>query len=437
MPIGERPRPPSGGRRPRRTAAALLTLSALLATAGLSPAAAGASAAPSVDGSTALIGVRSAAVQVTGTLSVSIRGHYYESADLVETLSCDPGRYVGLHLAATYGVSPWLEAGLELPFRRASWRCDDGRSLTAEGVDNPSLLVKLGAPGSLGPVRLAALARIGIAADDLSVDRGGAAGATYLTGGRRPDHEVALLASADLTEWFPLRVHLNVGRAFHREDDRGRRFYPSYYPNAKPGAPTGNDAIILRGAVEFPGRSVDLFTEFRGDMIDDRGLVAPKENALILAPGVRLRFAAGWTATVGFGVGISGNDRSTDPFDPHDAFPDWEASLAVQYAWPVLAADSDGDGIPDFRDLCPTAAEDFDRHEDEDGCPDPDNDGDLIPDEIDLDPELPEDFDGFEDADGVPDLDNDSDGIVDERDMCPDRAEDLDGFEDEDGCPDG
>jgi hypothetical protein len=391
---------------------------------------------PLLDGATSLIGVRSADLRVTGVLSVALRGHYYESTSLAGAVGCEPGRYLSLRFAASYGVSPWLEAGFELPFRRASWRCDEGGDLTVEAVDNPSLLVKVGVPAALGPVRLAALARIGIPIDDVTVEpRGGSGGTIFLTGGKHPDHEVALLASADFTDRFPLRLHANVGWAFHGEDVRGRWFYPGLYLPAGGGSWSDNDALLLRGAVEFPGRWVDLFTEFRGDMIRDRALVAPKENALVVAPGVTVRFADGWSATLGFGVGVSGNDRST-PFDPHDAFPDWEASVAVAYAWPVLAADSDGDGIPDYEDACPRLAEDFDGYQDSDGCPDPDNDGDGIPDVIDGAPDLPEDFDGFEDEDGIPDLDNDSDGIVDTRDMCPNEAEDLDGFEDEDGCPD-
>jgi hypothetical protein len=151
---------------------------------------------------------------------------------------------------------------------------------------------------------------------------------------------------------------------------------------------------------------------------------------------VRVRFGGGWTATGALSVSISGDDRDTPDFDPHEAYPDWVATLMVSYALPVFAADSDKDGIPDYRDGCPRQAEDVDGFRDEDGCPDPDNDADGVPDGYDGTPLQMEDYDGFEDDDGVPDLDNDGDGIVDERDMCPNEPEDLDGFEDEDGCPD-
>jgi len=140
-------------------------------------------------------------------------------------------------------------------------------------------------------------------------------------------------------------------------------------------------------------------------------------------------------------------------------------SVNFTLGWSGLAKalDSDRDGIPDESDKCPHEPEDYDRFEDDDGCPDVDNDKDGIPDSLDNCPLLyvkvdgcpvndkdgdkifdnidkcplvPEDYDGFQDEDGCPDTDNDQDGIPDSLDRCPDRAEDLDGFEDLDGCPD-
>jgi outer membrane protein OmpA-like peptidoglycan-associated protein len=70
---------------------------------------------------------------------------------------------------------------------------------------------------------------------------------------------------------------------------------------------------------------------------------------------------------------------------------------------PAPPLDSDGDGIPDADDKCPTD---------------------------------PEDKDGFEDSDGCPDPDNDKDGILDSADKCPNEAEVINGVDDQDGCPD-
>lgn len=65
--------------------------------------------------------------------------------------------------------------------------------------------------------------------------------------------------------------------------------------------------------------------------------------------------------------------------------------------------DTDGDGIPDVKDKCPTEAEDKDGFEDDDGCPDPDND---------------------------------KDGIADTADKCPNQPETVNNVDDDDGCPD-
>jgi outer membrane protein OmpA-like peptidoglycan-associated protein len=101
-----------------------------------------------------------------------------------------------------------------------------------------------------------------------------------------------------------------------------------------------------------------------------------------------------------------------------------------------LSTDRDGDGILDDIDQCPDVAEDRDRFEDEDGCPDFDNDKDGIFDQQDQCPNDPEDRDGFQDVDGCPDDDNDKDGILDNADGCPNNPETVNGYKDQDGCPD-
>src|SRR5207248_567506 len=73
---------------------------------------------------------------------------------------------------------------------------------------------------------------------------------------------------------------------------------------------------------------------------------------------------------------------------------------------PLSKTDTDGDGITDDKDKCPTEPEDKDGFQDDDGCPDPDNDNDGIPDNFDTCPDEPEDMHGFQDEDGRPDPDN-------------------------------
>jgi outer membrane protein OmpA-like peptidoglycan-associated protein len=71
----------------------------------------------------------------------------------------------------------------------------------------------------------------------------------------------------------------------------------------------------------------------------------------------------------------------------------------------VHLPDTDGDGLADPEDRCPTEPEDPDGFEDSDGCPEPDNDGDGIPDARDRCPDVPEDLDGQDDRDGCPEPD--------------------------------
>jgi hypothetical protein len=384
-----------------------------------------------------LVTVKAAALQTRGVLSIRLEGDYFESPDASGVLGEEvTGEYTTLRLGARYGLTTWLTVSADIPARRAVWRDADGGDVDVTGLDAPVLGVRVGIPTGSSSLHMALDGRFGLpVGDEMAVTGDGRE--LYLGAGDASDIEAAVLVTADFTRRLPLRLHLNAGWAFHGSDDRGRRFFPDYYlPRPDDGGSTDNDALLLRGAIEFPGRRVDLFTEFRGDIFSDRDLVALRENPLFVTPGVRARFGQRWTATAAMSFGISGDDRDTPLFDPHSAYPDWQTTLMVSYAWPVFAADTDGDGIPDFRDECPTLAEDADGFRDDDGCPDPDNDADGIPDGYDGTPLMMEDYDGFEDEDGVPDLDNDRDGIVDERDMCPNEPEDLDGFEDDDGCPD-
>lgn len=93
-------------------------------------------------------------------------------------------------------------------------------------------------------------------------------------------------------------------------------------------------------------------------------------------------------------------------------------------------SDTDGDGVPDAADQCPSEAEDRDGTADADGCRDADDDEDGYEDASDRCPKQAEDWDGFEDEDGCPDLDNDADGVSDDRDACPLDA----GSAQQDGC---
>jgi OmpA-OmpF porin, OOP family len=98
--------------------------------------------------------------------------------------------------------------------------------------------------------------------------------------------------------------------------------------------------------------------------------------------------------------------------------------------------DTDGDGLPDSIDACPTIPEDHAPPDPNDGCPGPkDRDKDGIPDDKDKCPDDPEDRDGFEDEDGCPDPDNDKDGIPDLQDACPREPGQPSPDPKQNGCP--
>lgn len=88
----------------------------------------------------------------------------------------------------------------------------------------------------------------------------------------------------------------------------------------------------------------------------------------------------------------------------------------------VRVIDTDGDGINDPLDKCPTEA----GPQENNGCPIEDKDGDGIPDSEDECPEVA----GVAAFNGCPDTDND--GIKDSEDKCPKVA----GTAANDGCPD-
>jgi hypothetical protein len=147
------------------------------------------------------------------------------------------------------------------------------------------------------------------------------------------------------------------------------------------------------------------------------------ESPMEAVGGLRLITGKSLAVTVGGGAGL---DRAIGA-------PQARFFLSLGYAPDVR--DSDGDGVQNAKDKCPLIPEDFDGHDDDDGCPDDDNDGDRRPDSEDKCVNQAEDIDGFDDDDGCPELDNDGDKIEDLKDKCPNDAEDGKDPYPTDGCP--
>lgn len=107
-------------------------------------------------------------------------------------------------------------------------------------------------------------------------------------------------------------------------------------------------------------------------------------------------------------------------FDPEDKCPTVKG-VAKYQGCPI--PDTDGDGINDEEDKCPTVPG-LARYQ---GCPIPDTDGDGINDEEDKCPTVP----GVARYNGCPIPDTDGDGVNDEEDRCPNLKGTAANF----GCP--
>ena len=89
----------------------------------------------------------------------------------------------------------------------------------------------------------------------------------------------------------------------------------------------------------------------------------------------------------------------------------------------IVPKDTDGDGVADEKDKCPSVAGLAKYF----GCPVPDTDKDGINDDEDKCVNVP----GFARYDGCPVPDADGDGVNDEKDKCPNEA----GLASNNGCP--
>lgn len=337
---------------------------------------------------------------------------------------------------------PMLQIGLRVPVVMATGQGLDPNTggapadaLFAVGVGDVAIEGKarfFGEPSD--PVVLGAALDLAAPLGQLSAEGG------YI--GDAPPIVVGLRAIFD-GHFGPVLTAANVGGVYRKETTVGSAALGS---ELRYGAAAGVQAIDSLavfaegfGATRFNGQTGTNSLEVLGAVRfapPSLGLVVTGGGGAGLLPGVGAPLARG-VLGVGY-VGVSGT------------------------------GDTDGDGIPDSADKCPSEAEDKDHIADSDGCPEMDADDDGIPDMRDECPEQPETFNKFMDEDGCPDAiaDQDGDGVLDQHDDCPGRAggawqkgfvgcpdadgdgvaddndkcpgelEDANGIEDDDGCPD-
>jgi outer membrane protein OmpA-like peptidoglycan-associated protein len=194
--------------------------------------------------------------------------------------------------------------------------------------------------------------------------------------------------------WFEVLGTFNVGDIFRIPLNAG---FKTGFGQEVPSLGLGNQLTFGAGLQALLGeqRFMLTFEAFgRTAASRDTGFGGRQETPLELLGGFK------YLDRRGLAVGIAGTGGVTRAYGN----PDWRLIGMIGYTMPPKQeerpVDTDGDGILDQDDACPTEPEDFDR---------------------------------FEDTDGCPDLDNDADGILDLDDACPDVA----GPRENDGCPDG
>ena len=358
--------------------------------------------------------------------------------------------FFGSRAVLTFGLSDYVEFAAGLNVRNWIMQVPDEfevndvfETRTRGGLGDTDLLLKLCPPV---PSKYVAVGVLGHASFPTGREEAG-----FTTGST--DFGVKGLLSLSLPEsrkFVPMRLHLNAGYRFNKNEDDGygilyannpdsTGFYPPGYPRSPEGESDGfNDLFQFGAGIEFLAKGSSLFAEFTWDKFlnadfeeGDAFYLPGNANIYTITPGIKLLSEKGGGIT--FAADINLNPEDDKSFA---GVPDWALYFTLSFGGNVLPQDRDDDGIEDKVDACPDDPEDFDGFEDTDGCPDLDNDKDGIPDVRDKCPDLAEDFDGFEDEDGCPDLDNDGDGIPDIRDKCPNEPEDFDGVQDDDGCPD-
>lgn len=175
------------------------------------------------------------------------------------------------------------------------------------------------------------------------------------------------------------------------------------------------------------------FGELIGKRLLPRGTYELDRESAEAVFGIRVRSDEGVAMSLGGGRGVTdgfGSSAMRVLLQLH-----WDLETDFHSSGNVNRGDSDGDGIMDPYDQCPTKAEDRDSFRDGDGCPDLDNDRDGIVDTDDKCPDEAEDNDEFRDEDGCPDLDNDQDGILDSVDACPNDGPSPTETVHSNGCP--
>ena len=174
-----------------------------------------------------------------------------------------------------------------------------------------------------------------------------------------------------------------------------------------------------------------------GDSAYDNGGISAREMPIEVLGGMRWRSGGGVTVTGAVGSGV------TEGYGAPDFRVLFGLAFNVpapeKYEEPIVPA-SRNERRDDWNTRAPVDNKKgppvTDAQFDKLAADDLDSDGDGVPIPRDVCPDVPEDRDGFNDEDGCPDPDDDEDGVLDADDKCPNELEVLNGVDDYDGCYD-
>ncbi|MGV3625623.1 MAG: Ig-like domain-containing protein, partial [Archangium sp.] len=356
------------------------------------------------------------------SLRVSLLGHYQHNPLVVHEDGRPVASLVGsrwtAHLGAAFGITDWLEAGLQIPLVLSQTGNAEGTGYTP--ITNA---VALGTPWL--QLRAAPLRERSGAPLDLSF--GVAVGfpfgsAASLTRENTVTAVPTIGIGKTLGSMFRIggNVAVNIRPASGLNDASATQV-GSYMTTGLVLSTTGK---VLRG--ELSGRVDIPFTQspvagelYAGIRWAPHHLI---ELSLIGGPGFgtqpgtpAFRVLGGIAFTPSFG-----GDEKKLPVPTVNECVEGQAHDPKKC--PEL--DLDGDGVKNAADSCVDKPGLAQRN----GCPDVDGDGDGV---LDLSDKCPK-VAGLRDLDGCPEPDADKDGIADARDACPNAA----GPASSNGCPD-
>jgi outer membrane protein OmpA-like peptidoglycan-associated protein len=304
-----------------------------------------------------------------------------------------------LDIMGAIGLGNYVEVGMAIPI-----------ALFQDGDTAPNINTAEVQSGQLGDIRLSAKLRV--IGDPKAQDGfflsvipeltlpSGNSGSFFGSAG-----SMALFGAAASYRNGPLALGFNAGFRFQSE------------PVAVDNLNLGNSADVGLGVSYQISKAVSLLAEADGSLALSEVGITTGQSPIEGRAGAKIRVTDNIIVPIGLGTGLTNGVGA----------PDIRVLAGLMFAPTTKLEnplDSDGDGIVNESDACPTVPEDKDGFQDEDGCID-DNDGDGVADLDDACPAEP----GLPALKGCPDTDRDN--IADKDDACPTEA----GLIERKGCP--